>query len=226
MAREWFISQAGKKFGSYSTSKLSQLAAAGKITKSAKVANSEDGPWHDISDVEGLEFPSDLETQPASLEPKGTSSSVSATQKDIDPNVERSVWTGRPSHLSQLGTYVLCVLFCWLIVPIFIGIWRAIQLNCLSFELTTQRFKTSSGVVARHTDELELYRVKDMSFSQSFSQRLLGLGTIQMQTSDTTTPVVTLDSLNASEAKEVREQIRTLTEQLRTRKRVREVDYV
>ena len=35
---------------------------------------------------------------------------------------EETIWEGSPSHVAQWGTYVLCLLFFWLIVPIFIAL--------------------------------------------------------------------------------------------------------
>jgi len=96
----------------------------------------------------------------------------------------------------------------------------------MTYELTTQRFKVSHGVLSRHTDELELYRVKDTTFTQNLFQRIFGLATVHMKTSDPSTPMVSIHSIVASQAKSLREQIRTLTEELRDRKRVREVDFI
>jgi len=95
----------------------------------------------------------------------------------------------------------------------------------MTYELTTQRFKVSHGVLSRRTDELELYRVKDTSFSQDLFQRIFGLASVIMTTSDASTPTVAIHSIGASQAKNLREQIRAFTEELRDRKRVREVDY-
>src|SRR3954463_8493291 len=33
---------------------------------------------------------------------------------------EETIWRGTASQLKNLGCFILCVLFCWLIVPIFI----------------------------------------------------------------------------------------------------------
>ena len=52
-----------------------------------------------------------------------------------------------------------------------------------------------------------------------------GLGTIAMATSDESTPLAIIACIPASRAKELREEIRNLVEDLRDRKRVREIDY-
>jgi uncharacterized membrane protein YdbT with pleckstrin-like domain len=138
---------------------------------------------------------------------------------------ERAVWSGRPSQITNIKTFILCGLFCWLVIPVFVAAWRWLVIQCIGYELTTQRLKVSHGVLSRRIDELELYRVKDTSFSQSFFQRIFGLASILMTTSDLSSPSVTIYSIAAPQAKQLREHIRTLTEELRDRKRVREVDY-
>jgi len=135
------------------------------------------------------------------------------------------VWSGRPSQITNIKTFILCGLFCWLIVPLFVAGWRWLVIRCITYELTTQRFKVSHGVLTRRTDELELYRVKDTSYSQSLFERSFGLASIQMTTSDLSNPAVTIKAIGAAQANQLREQIRTLTEELRDRKRVREIDY-
>jgi hypothetical protein len=46
-----------------------------------------------------------------------------------------------------------------------------------------------------------------------------------MSSSDTSTPQTSIESIPAGKAKELREEIRNLVEELRDRKRVREIDY-
>jgi uncharacterized membrane protein YdbT with pleckstrin-like domain len=137
---------------------------------------------------------------------------------------EKHVWTGTSSQWVNIKIYLVCLLLCWLIVPIFIAIWYWLVVRSKTFELTTQRLKTTDGVLNRHTDELELYRVKDTTMSQDVFQRMLGLATVHLTTSDPTTPNLDISSVKLTQANFLREQIRELTEELRDRKRVREVD--
>ena len=74
---------------------------------------------------------------------------------------EETVWRGTSSQWKNLGPYVLCGFFCWLIVPIFIALWCYLQTKNKIYELTTERLKITEGVFSKITDTLELYRVKD-----------------------------------------------------------------
>lgn len=133
---------------------------------------------------------------------------------------EETVWTGRPSHINHLPIYIVCTL---LVIPVFYAIWKWFELNCTRYELTTQRLRITHGVFNREEDELELYRVKDINFSQPFIQRMFGLGNVTMHTSDKTTPELTIAGI--SDAKQFRDLLREQVERRRDEKRVREIDF-
>jgi len=132
------------------------------------------------------------------------------------------VWRGTSSQWKNFGYYLLCVLFCWLIVPIFFGIARYLQTKCKIFELTTQRFKTTSGVFSKVTETLELYRVKDIETRQPFLSRMVGIENVQMTTSDTSSPVVVVEAIPSSV--HFADKLRNQVEIIRQQKRVREID--
>jgi uncharacterized membrane protein YdbT with pleckstrin-like domain len=138
-------------------------------------------------------------------------------------STERPLWTGAPSQVLNLRTYVLCGLFFWLVVPIFIALWQWLVLKYTTYELTTERLRTRYGVLNKKMDELELYRVRDYELEQPWFLRFFGLANITLQTSDRSHPVVVLRAIPNGE--QVREQIRTAVEECRVKKRVREVDF-
>ena len=131
---------------------------------------------------------------------------------------EREVWSGTPSQWQNLWAWLACVL----LVPIPWALWRALVTKNTRYVLTDQRLKTTRGVLNRITDDLELYRVKDTHFQQTFWQRMVGIGDIVLSTSDATTPTVAIADIRDAEG--VREQVRGLVEQRRDAKRVRELD--
>jgi uncharacterized membrane protein YdbT with pleckstrin-like domain len=133
-------------------------------------------------------------------------------------SVEQSVWSGTPSQWQNLWAWVSCIL----IVTIPWALWRALVTKNTRYDLTDQRLKTTVGVFNRVTDDLELYRVKDTHFQQTFWQRMAGIGDIVLSTSDTSTPIVVMADIRGAEA--VRETVRGLVEKRRDAKRVRELD--
>jgi uncharacterized membrane protein YdbT with pleckstrin-like domain len=102
---------------------------------------------------------------------------------------EETIWRGTASQLKNLGCFILCFLFCWLIVPIFIGFRRYLETKNQTFELTSERFKMTEGIFSKVTESLELYRVKDIEVLQPFIYRIGGLENIKVNTSSTSNRV-------------------------------------
>jgi uncharacterized membrane protein YdbT with pleckstrin-like domain len=131
---------------------------------------------------------------------------------------EKPLWTGTASQLKNLGAFLLCVF----ILPIPWALWKWLTVKCRVFELTSERLLITSGILSKTTESLELYRIRDLQVTQPFFQRLFGLQTLHLITSDATTPEVVLDHLPAEAglAALFREHI----ESCRMAKRVREID--
>ena len=135
---------------------------------------------------------------------------------------EETVWRGTSSQLKNLGIFILCGLFCWLIVPIFIALARYLQTKNKIYELTTERLKTTEGVFSKATETLELYRVKDIEVRQPFIYRMCGLENIHVQTSDLSSPSILIDAIPV--VLTLGDKMRNQVEAVRQLKRVREID--
>jgi len=162
---------------------------------------------------------------------------------------EETVWRGTSSQLKNLGLFLTCVLACgiiilitvftWrsasepvrsiglyflslLIVPIFIALVRYLQTKNKVYLLTTERLKTSRGVLNKATDTLELYRVKDLEMQQPFWSRMCGLENVRINTTDLSNPLVVIDAIPI--ALGLGDKIRNAVENVRMQKRVREID--
>jgi len=135
---------------------------------------------------------------------------------------EEIVWRGTSSQWKNFGVYILCALFCWLIVPIFIALARYLQTKNKIYELTTERLKITEGIFSKVTDTLELYRVKDLETRQPFLYRLVGVENVQMNTSDTSSPFIFIEAI--PRAAGLGDKIRNQVEIIRQQKGVREID--
>lgn len=135
---------------------------------------------------------------------------------------EEVVWTASPSQVLNIPVYAVCGLLFWLVVPVFIAIWKWLVLRNVRYELTNERLRIRQGVLNRELDELELYRVRDYRLEQPFILRLFSLGNITLRSSDTSHPVIVLRAIRDGEA--VREQIRRHVEDCRVKKRVLPLD--
>ena len=86
------------------------------------------------------------------------------------------------------------------------------------YGLTEDRLFIKSGMLTVHEDEVRLYRVLDLTLSRSLWQRLLGLGTIHVVSSDKT--MKNFDIVNIRRRQDVMEQLSELVEKERDHKRV------
>ena len=127
--------------------------------------------------------------------------------------------------LGVIALVALSLVFSWwgflLLLPVPIGIaaWKWLELKCRVYEVTTERIKVSRGIFSRRTDELELYRVKDLTLIEPFFFRLFGLGSVILTTNDASTPTLTIHAVRR--VKELREDLRQAVEVCREKKRVR-----
>ena len=135
---------------------------------------------------------------------------------------EQTVWRGTSSQWKNLGVFILCGLFCWLIVPIFIALSRYLQTKNKIYELTTERLKITEGIFSKVTDTLELYRVKDLETQQPFLYRMFGVENVQMNTSDTSSPFIFIEAIPSAVG--LGDKIRNQVEAIRAQKGVREID--
>ena len=135
---------------------------------------------------------------------------------------EQTVWRGTSSQWKNSGLFILCALFCWLIVPIFIALARYLQTKNKVYELTTERLKTTEGVFSKVTDTLELYRVKDLEKRQPFFYRLVGVENVALNTSDASSPFILIEAIPSSVG--LADKMRNQVEAVRTQKGVREID--
>jgi uncharacterized membrane protein YdbT with pleckstrin-like domain len=134
------------------------------------------------------------------------------------------IWEGHPSQWINLPLYAICLLTCFLVIPIFIAAWRWIVTNCIRYELTAQRVFLSTGVFNRKTDTLELYRVLDMQIAEPLFLRMFGLGNLVLTTSDRTTPTFTFQAVKNPRA--LADMLRKQVETCRVSKGTREIDFV
>jgi uncharacterized membrane protein YdbT with pleckstrin-like domain len=136
---------------------------------------------------------------------------------------EKEIWLGSPSQWTNFNIYVFCGLFCWLVFPIFIALWRFLTVKTWKIKITDQRLIEEKGVLSKKTDELELYRVKDIRFEQPFFLRLVGLSNIVLATSDRTHAIVIIPAIK--DGKNLREKLRVAIDVRRDQKKVRETDF-
>jgi uncharacterized membrane protein YdbT with pleckstrin-like domain len=153
-------------------------------------------------------------------------------------DIETLLWKGTSSQWLNLGPFSLALLliagmliagafyplaFAALIFPFSWILWRYLVIRCETYELTSQRLKITKGVLNQTSDEVELYRVKDVLVERKWWMRIFGLGSLYLETSDRSLPQVTIPAI--SDAIGLREILRKEVEAVRDKKRVREFDF-
>lgn len=84
---------------------------------------------------------------------------------------------------------------------------RAARLRSTRYRLTNQRLVVESGLVSRSMVEVDLRTVDDLVFHQGLVDRLLGIGTVGVISSDRNTPRLQL--LGVKDPRGIRELIRS-----------------
>ncbi len=125
------------------------------------------------------------------------------------------IWEGTPSSWQNFWWWIS-------IIGIPVALAKHIALKTTKITLTNQRLRIRSGIFSKTMEEIELYRVKDWTFTEPFLMRMLGYGSVQIMSSDRTAPEVNLAWLK--DARVLSEHLRSAVEAVRDRKRVREID--
>lgn len=92
------------------------------------------------------------------------------------------------------------------------------------YRLEEDRLFIETGLLSTKYDELLLYRVRDISLKRTLAQKLLGVGTVVIYSSDSSTPELYL--MNIKNAYNVKELIHNQVEQMKTKKRMRFGEYI
>lgn len=93
-----------------------------------------------------------------------------------------------------------------------------LPISFTKYTLTDERLYTESGFINLKESELLLYRVRDIGLTRTLWQRLFGVGTIHIYSSDTTDEH--LDIVNVKKAKDVKDLISSKVEEAKKSRRI------
>lgn len=97
-------------------------------------------------------------------------------------------------------------------------IWCGLPWTFTSYKLTQDRLFVKRGFLNLREDEVRLYRIKDLVLHRSLFQRIFGLGTVEVKSSDSSMENFQLENIKNSA--DVKEQLSVLVEEERQRKKV------
>jgi len=97
--------------------------------------------------------------------------------------------------------------------------YLGLPLSFTRYALSEDRLFLSVGFFSIKDEEVLLYRIRDINTSRTLWQRLFGVGTVSVISSDKTMPTLILK--NIKNPLEVKELLHTQVEEMKIRRRVR-----
>lgn len=136
---------------------------------------------------------------------------------NVQPPPRKTVFCGKPPLILIFLRFdcLLYILTFWLILPLFPLTWEILKLLCTEYRITTESIRVTKGVFHVTTNELKLFRVRDMRWKKPLLYRFFSLGKIQLTSTDRSDPELILDGLPKVEfIFEVLEQSVTIQQRL------------
>ena len=97
--------------------------------------------------------------------------------------------------------------------------YMGMPLSFTRYAMTEDRLFLSVGFFSIRDEEVLLYRVRDISTKRTLWQRLFGVGTVTVVSSDKTMPTLVLK--NVRDVVRVKELLHTQVEEMKLRRRMR-----
>ena len=97
-------------------------------------------------------------------------------------------------------------------------IWCGLPWTFTVYSFDEERIFVDTGFFTKQQDEIRMYRVLDISVRRTFGQRIFGMGTIYLKTSDKT--MGDFEIRNIKKVMDVKMQLSDLIEANREKKRI------
>lgn len=161
---------------------------------------------------------------PPDPEPKSKSVSKTASEKFSQATASRegieeeTLWEGTYSGKAMLGSYllgglitvgllVLCIYvqkpwLWWVAFGVFLVVWMYISYGYaknrfgVRYRLTSHRFFHETGILLHKTDLIEVIDIDDITFTRTILDRLTGVGTIHIDSSDRSHPQISIPGID------------------------------
>ena len=157
-------------------------------------------------------------SEPAAATSTTPTERLRAAGPPVSNEPERPLWHGSYSPKAMYGHWlfalvltivalVLCVIvpnpITWLVAGIAVpvvwlcmGAYLLYKRLSVEYSLSTQRFVLQSGILRRITNRIEVIDIDDVTVEQGFIERMFGVGTIKILSSDVSDPKVQLPGID------------------------------
>jgi hypothetical protein len=105
------------------------------------------------------------------------------------------LFDGHPLHKAYFWSYVGWGILCVAIIGIPLLVSRILRTRSERYRITNRRIERQTGVLSQKLDSMELWRVRDITYSATIWDRLMGFGRIVVYSQDVTTPVLEIRGL-------------------------------
>ena len=128
----------------------------------------------------------------------------------LEPD-EEVVWVGEPTTLRLVGTVVTGIL----LIPFLVGIivllaapFSYFGIKHTDYVVTNRSLYVKKGILSTNIESVDLDRIQNTEFTQSFWGKQLGFGTIEVSTAGSAGADISFSDVE--DAREVREQVSTV----------------
>lgn len=147
--------------------------------------------------------------------PQFTAPPAAARRSDESNEIERTIFTARPTllfikigyGLAVLGAILLVILLAltpvpwWVSVPLALALllipsFYHVRRNTVRYTLTDSKIEIDHGLIARTTRNIPLRNIQDVTVSASIPQRLLGFGDLIIDNASETGGTTVLHNIN------------------------------
>jgi membrane protein YdbS with pleckstrin-like domain len=176
---------------------------------------------------------------PAASRPAPHENLAPATRRVPTDDTEVELWVGNYSGKEMVINWVLgsviTVVAIVVVAIFFMQVWQAWAISMgavalmwawlgllllyrkwsVAYRLTNQRFVHRHGLLAIRTDRIETIDIDDVAFTQGFFERMMGVGTIRITSTDRTHPELILRGIDKVQ------EVASLMDGARRKERVR-----
>ena len=99
-----------------------------------------------------------------------------------------------------------------------------LPMSFTKYSISEDRIFCEKGLLNLHEDEILLYRIQDLELKRSIGQRIFGVGSVMVHSSDKTTPILELRNIRSP--KEVKELLYRQVEACKDARRMRTTEVV
>ncbi|WP_135365800.1 PH domain-containing protein [Halosimplex halophilum] len=121
---------------------------------------------------------------------------------------EEVVWVGEPTKLRMVGTLVTGVVLIPFLIGVLILLFSPLSylgIKHTDYVVTTRSLYVKRGILSTNIESVDLDRIQNTEFTQSFWGTQLGFGTIEISTAGSSGADISFDDVE--DARDVREEI-------------------